>query len=88
MSLKIVLFTTPQCPASRAERAWLTERDIQFSEYNLEDAAVMQELRDLEKRVKRRLEHTPVTVVNGKIYEGFDPAAFEQILADEETLKD
>jgi arsenate reductase-like glutaredoxin family protein len=82
--LKIVLFTHPTCPASRAERDWLNEREIPFSEYNLADAAVLQELHELEKKVQRRLEHTPVTVVNGKVYEGFDPGAFEQILASEE----
>jgi glutaredoxin len=81
MPLKIVLFATPTCPSCRAERAWLAQQGIEFEEYDLRDVEVQQELRELEKKVKRRLEHTPVTVVNGKIYEGFEPAAFEQIIS-------
>jgi arsenate reductase-like glutaredoxin family protein len=84
MAPKIVLFTMPSCPSCRAERAWLTQRGLAFSEYDLSDVDVQEELRNLEKRVQRRLEHTPITVVNGKVYEGFDPNAFEQILAPEE----
>ena len=30
-----------------------------------------------------RLEHTPVSVINGKVFEGFDPNAYEQILSAE-----
>jgi glutaredoxin len=83
MSLTIVLFTQSKCPASKAARSWLTEQGIDFSEYDLTDVDVQQELRDLEKRVQRRLEHTPISVINGKIFEGFDAAAYEQILSAE-----
>jgi arsenate reductase-like glutaredoxin family protein len=83
MPLKIVLFTMPNCASCRAEKAWLQQQQIEFSEYSLADAEVQEELRNLEKRMQRRLEHTPITVVNGKVYEGFDPAAFEQILSAE-----
>jgi glutaredoxin len=83
MPLKIVLFTLPKCPASKAARSWLTQQRIDFSEYDLSDVDVQQELRDLEKRAQRRLEHTPVSVINGKVFEGFDPNAYEQILSAE-----
>ena len=83
MPLKIVLFTMPKCAASKAARSWLTQQRIDFSEYDLSDVDVQQELRDLEKRVQRRLEHTPISVINGKIFEGFDAAAYEQILSAE-----
>ena len=33
-------------------------------------------------KVKRHLNFVPITVINGQIYEGFDPATFEQVLAD------
>jgi glutaredoxin len=84
MAKRIVLFTLPHCPVCRAERNWLTDRNIEFDEYDLEDPAVQEEMRNLEKRVKRRLEHTPITVINGQVYEGFDPSAFEQLLAEED----
>jgi glutaredoxin len=77
---KVVLFTTPTCPTCRAEKTWLAQKGIAFEEYNLEDVEVQEELRALQHRVKRRLEHVPITVINGQVYEGFDPDAMEEIL--------
>jgi hypothetical protein len=41
---------------------------------------VQEELRALQNRVKRRLEHVPITVINGQVYEGFDPDVMEEVL--------
>jgi glutaredoxin len=81
MATKIVLFSRAGCAICQAEKAWLQEHGFTFDEYDAEDVAVQQELRELSKRVQRRLEHLPITVVNGQVYEGFDPAAMEEILA-------
>ena len=83
MPLKIVLFTLPKCAASKAARSWLTQQRIDFSEYDLSDVDVQQELRDWKNACSAAFEHTPVSVINGKVFEGFDPNAYEQILSAE-----
>jgi glutaredoxin len=82
MAQRIILFTNPGCGTCRAEKAWLTQKGIDFQEYSLEDVDVQEELRNLEQRVKRRFQAVPITVIAGQVYEGFDPAMFEQLLAE------
>lgn len=80
MAKQITIFTLPSCRSSLEATAWLSSKGIVYQEYSLEFVAVQQELRDLERRVKRRLENTPISVIGGRIYEGFDPEMFEEII--------
>jgi arsenate reductase-like glutaredoxin family protein len=82
MNRKVVLFTTPNCPSCRAEKQWLADNAIAYDEYDVTDPAVMEEIRNLEQRIQRRLEHVPITVYRGQVYEGFDPATLAEIFAE------
>ena len=81
---KSVVFTLPGCPSCQAELQWLTEKGLAFEDYDLQDVEIQEEVRSLEKRIQRHLAHTPITVINGEVYEGFDAAAFEALLMDED----
>lgn len=83
MTRKVVLFTTPSCPTCRAAKQWLTQHSIAYDEYDVTDADVMEEVRNLEQRVKRRLEHVPITVFRGQVFEGFDPATMEEVFRED-----
>lgn len=77
---QVILFTTPTCSACHNAKAWLSQRGVPFTAYDLEDVSVQQELRELETKMQRRFQAVPIIVVGTQIFEGFDPAAMEQIL--------
>lgn len=81
---QVIIFTTSTCPTCRQEKAWLTQQGIPFEEYDLEDVEVQQELRALETKLQRRFSAVPITVVGGKVFEGFEPSTFAEALREED----
>jgi len=81
MARQVVVFSTPDCPTCRQQKAWLAQRGISYIDQDLNDVDAQENLRDLEKRLQRRLSYVPITVIDGKVYEGFDPNVLEQVLS-------
>lgn len=72
----IVIFTVPACPHCRTAKAWLSEKGIRFSEYNVSaDTVALSRLVWLTGRAS-----VPAILVRGEMMVGFDPEELEQML--------
>jgi glutaredoxin len=75
-----ILYTQTACGDSARVRAWLTERQIEFSEKNVtEDADAMAELASL------RVFMTPTLLVGERRVAGYRPAQFEELFESADT---
>ena len=72
----IVIFTTPTCPHCSTAKAYLSEKGISFSEYNVSaDAVALWRLVWLTGRAS-----VPAVLVRGEMMVGFDPEELEYML--------
>lgn len=69
------IYTQPGCRFCNAAKAWLTERDIPFTERDITTDETAQD--ELEKM---GLHATPAIVVDGQVILGFDAKALEAAL--------
>lgn len=71
----VVLYTQDDCPPCDAEKAWLSEKGIEFTERNIvQDTSAMEELQELGAC------STPVTLIDGDMVIGFDPKRLDSLL--------
>lgn len=73
---KVTIYTTTQCPYCQLTKNFLKENKIAYTEKNVEDEAVLQEL------MKKTDSLTvPIVEVNGKIIEGYKPEELKKALS-------
>ena len=72
----VVMFTTPTCPHCSTAKAYLSEKGISCSEYNVSaDTAALWRLVWLTGRAS-----VPAVLVRGEMMVGFDPEELEYML--------
>ena len=72
----VVVFTMTGCQHCAGVKAYLAERDIEYTERNvLEDDSAMAEFRELGFR------GTPVTMVGDEAIVGFDRSRFDEVFS-------
>lgn len=74
------IYTQPSCRFCNAAKAWLTERDIPFTERDITTDPLAQE--ELERM---GLHATPAIVIAGQVILGFDAKALEAALVQQRT---
>lgn len=72
---KITVYGTTQCPYCQLTKNFLKENKLEFTEKNVEDETVLQEL-----MTKTDSMTVPIIEVNGKIIEGFKPDEIKKAL--------
>ena len=74
---RIIIFTTPSCPACRAAKMYFRQRNIRFREVDVSrDASAA---RDMVRRSGQQ--GVPVIDISGKIVVGFDQPKIERLLS-------
>lgn len=74
--MSITIYSTPTCPYCKKAKAYLTEKDIEFTDANVaEDMELQKEM--MEKSGQMGV---PVLDIHGTIVIGFDPGAIDAAL--------
>ena len=73
--LKVTIYTTSQCPYCQLAKNYLKEHGIAYSEKNVEDETVLQEM-----MTKTDSLTLPVIDIDGTIISGFDEEAIKKAL--------
>ncbi len=76
--MTVTVYSTPTCPWCRRVKEFLTEKGIEFEDFNVvEDDEKREEMIEKSKQMG-----VPVIDVNGKILIGFDREELEKALGD------
>ena len=76
MAKKILVYSTETCPHCHALKAWLKEKKLEFTNYDVgEDSKKAKEMVD-----KSGQSGVPVIDIDGKIIVGFDQEKLEEVL--------
>ncbi len=78
--MKVKVYSTPTCPFCKLAKEFLTEKEIEFEDFNVaEDSEKREEMIAKSKRMG-----VPVIDIDGKIFVGFDREALEKELGNED----
>jgi len=73
---KVIIYSLPTCPYCRRLKTYLTEKNIEFTDYNVaDDNEKAQEMIDKSGQMG-----VPIIDIEGKIIVGFDQEALEREL--------